>query len=442
MHTETNLGDGGPIWIKSENAVPADLCAHLAKYIDDEVFSVAGTGLQPLSTVDSNDVDVVRQVWEHTQALVPTSFEGCALVGPHPTVRLLQYTALLHDASPDMHHPAHADTPLASPGGSVRFYGIGGTHGQPNVDVHPSQGMMLIFDHRVHHRAAAVTSGTKHVVKLSVLYALQPDIPFSTNQVSVTKADQDVRVAFSICRRVAAVFSRGPLAQHTFEFVGTKEDEFLALVRRAESEKERVALEGARGQLLDFILLHDLTSWPKQLVGRAFMVMIAALVDPRFKLRAYQAFKVATQLHNDERCLLLGETLIKDASDPDPNVRLAAIDAFFCLFDFDEECRGQVIAHAIRCDPSPFVRLRALQGLVDLAEDVGKHEAIEGRAESAAALWDRYGDSLLQAASPVPSTQAEARECDEIAAKALAIRAIALLSPLKEKHSHDFSLLD
>merc|ERR1719428_862905 len=103
-------------------------------------------------------------------------------------------------------------------------------------------------------------------------------------------------------------------------------------------------------------------------MARALMPMMLSLNSPCLKLRAYQAFNVTTQLHDDERCILLGETLIKDSCDPDPDVRLAAITAAFQLMH-SEECRASIVVGAVTRDPCLHVRLRALEGLVALAKD-------------------------------------------------------------------------
>merc|ERR1711933_350191 len=120
-----------------------------------------------------------------------------------------------------------------------------------------------------------------------------------------------------------------------------------------------------------------------------------AFNTPRLKLRAYQALNRVTQLHDHELCLLLGETFIKDSRDNDPTIRMAALNASLSNVTASwgeqrEECRGSIIEPLIRNDKCPCVRLRALSGLLAIAEEVDKDEIADRRAESARKLLDIY----------------------------------------------------
>jgi hypothetical protein len=291
-------------------------------------------------------------------------------------------------------------------------------------------GTVLIFDHRVRHCSAMVTCGIKRLVKFSVLYASVAEDASPTGQLSVTDADRDVRLPFRMaalsavrgvaekCTSIAhgTFMAHPPLATRTLDFVGTKKDEFNALVKRADSKTDSETQTAAREQLLDFIVQHDLSSWPREVVGRAFMAMTMALNDSRLKLWAYQAFDAATQLHEDERCVLLGETLIKDSRDQDAHVRLAAINASFKLFP-DETCRESIVKHAITHDSSSSVRARALEGLVALSEKAARYETAALRSEASHVLLKYYEEDLRRVAA-----------LDDTVDAALAIQAMTLLS--------------
>jgi len=146
---------------------------------------------------------------------------------------------------------------------------------------------------------------------------------------------------------------------------------------------------------------------PTVMVSRAFMPMTMALNSSHLKLKAYRAFDTARLLHEDERCILLGEVLAKDATDPDPNVRLAAVNALFSTLTqaWDETCRGDVVVRVIRHDPHPGVRLRALEGLMSLAEDVYNGDAIQERAQLADELLGLYENVLQQLETLMPDSK-------------------------------------
>lgn len=118
--------------------------------------------------------------WDHL-------LEGRTLVGPHPSMRFLEYVpGELSD------HPLHADTPLLESGSCsdltvlvylTDFQGgeleLEEVEGEATVTIQPKAGMVVVFPHRSLHRAKAVKNGTKQVLKLSVLY--EPEVRDSKN---------------------------------------------------------------------------------------------------------------------------------------------------------------------------------------------------------------------------------------------------------------------
>lgn len=93
----------------------------------------------------------------------------------------------------DSDHPLHADTPLLDPAGSgssditvlvylTDFQGgeLELEEGEAKVTIQPTEGMVVVFPHRLLHRAKALKHGTKQVLKLSVLYE-EPEVRDSNN---------------------------------------------------------------------------------------------------------------------------------------------------------------------------------------------------------------------------------------------------------------------
>ena len=84
-------------------------------------------------------------------------------------------------------------------------------------------------------------------------------------------------------------------------------------------------------ELLDFILAYDTEELQDILSSSAFIPMSIALSHPGLKLKAYRAWQAARALHNDEKCVLLGETMLKDTTHQNPEVRLACVETYFLL---------------------------------------------------------------------------------------------------------------
>ena len=167
--------------------------------------------------------------------------------------------------------------------------------------------------------------------------------------------------------------------------------------------------------------LHDV-------LNSAFMPMTVALSNPSLKLKAYRAWEAARSLHGDEKCVLLGETLLKDIADPNPQVRLACVGAYFSLIPNDnEDLRSDAIKKVLAGEEDPAVRRRALQGVADLVSSVKAREVEQAEeAEDAHALqrlsvlWESYAETLTKisvSSSPDP----------------LAIRALAELSAMRQE---------
>ena len=116
------------------------------------------------------------------------------------------------------------------------------------------------------------------------------------------------------------------------------------------------------------MISYDTKQLQDVLLASAFVPMTVALSMPGLKLKAYQAFEAAQALHGDERCVLLGETLLKDVTHSDPQIRLAAVGAYFLLLPHGhEDLRCRAINIVLAQDEDPAVRRRALQGIAELA---------------------------------------------------------------------------
>lgn len=267
------------------------------------------------------------------------------------------------------------------PGGHLRFVDDG-------VDVEPREGTVVIFDHGLLHQAAAVLSGCKQVVKLSVLW------PF----VLAARA-----VARGFCVASAEVcdfISRPALVERTLGFVGTKRQELSRLVADAGSgPQDARRLE----ELLDFVLAYDTEDLGDILGGRGFMSMTMALATPALRLKAYKAWEAARCLHGDEKCVLLAETLLKDTSDPDPEVRLASVGSYFFLIPKEhEEVRSQAITKVLEQEEDCAVRHRAVQGIANLVQ--AAKQSSEERSANLATLRQSYAETLRKIASSASSS--------------------------------------
>ncbi|CAK8989541.1 Fe2OG dioxygenase domain-containing protein [Durusdinium trenchii] len=391
--------------------LPTNLCAELRELRPAAVASQRGAA----TVKDVSCPEMLLKLWSSLQSHVPKVFEGRTLVGPHPTLRFLEYQGSHAQHEPgEMSHPVHADTPLQDSGlhssitvlvylnsdfegGSLRFFEDGS-----ELDVFPKEGMVVIFPHKVLHRAAVVVSGTKWVLKLSVLYT-NPKItsePSSIPTISLRQADMEERLPFIMAARSATngsilpeaqagYFARDALWKHTLSMVGTKEDAFRSLVEDAKDAKD-----GAVEPLLDFILQHDVSSWSQELLALAFLPMTKALTSPlkSLKLKAYKAFDMATPLHNHDLCILLGETLMHDFDSTCLEIRVAALHAWLTLMSA-EQCRAKVLSSALT-DPEPQLRLTALRDLVALVSKDSQTDALrESYADALRGFVQTFSDS-------------------------------------------------
>ena len=118
---------------------------------------------------------------------------GWRLVGPHPSMRYLEYVAPTSDHMDD--HPVHADTPLLGAGacsyitvlvylnsdfegGELCFLPEGEALKAAPM-ILPYEGLVVIFPHHFLHQAKAVRQGTKQLLKISVLYSSDGDFASS-----------------------------------------------------------------------------------------------------------------------------------------------------------------------------------------------------------------------------------------------------------------------
>ena len=217
--------------------------------------------------------------------------------------------------------------------------------------------------------------------------------------------------------RQAGYFGRAALWKKTLSMVGTKNDEFRALVEEAKNPKKEKAVEA----LMDFLVKHDVSDWSSELLVTAFFPLTTALQSDKFKLKAYRALDAATPLHDHELCVLLGETLMRDFESKILETREAALHAWLTLKS-SEESRAQVVSKAL-VDPEPSVRLICLKGLVKLLE----------AAELDLELQFFYAD-LLQSFLQRGTTQANDTEVS------LAIQALSKLNLPTKSDWRDFCL--
>ena len=97
-------------------------------------------------------------------------------------MRFLEYVA---PESAEEDHPLHADTPLQDAGSCsyvtvLVYLNADFEGGELQFDSHlirPKEGLLLVFPHRLLHKALALKRGTKQVLKLSVLYAEDLHLP-------------------------------------------------------------------------------------------------------------------------------------------------------------------------------------------------------------------------------------------------------------------------
>ena len=173
-------------------------------------------------------------------------------------------------------------------------------------------------------------------------------------------------------------------------------------------------------ELLDFVLAYDTEDLGDILGGSGFMAMTMALATPGLRLKAYRAWEAARFLHGDEKCVLLGETLLKDTSDPDPEVRLACVGSYFFLIPSQhEELRCQAINKVLVQEEDPAVRHRAVQGIANLVHAAKQVAEGEERSARLATLRESYAETLSKIAAAQASSSFET---------SLALRALAELA--------------
>jgi len=120
-------------------------------------------------------LDSLRDRMSGTEPAFPAIFQGGALVGANPRLRIYRYR-------PGQRHGAHWDTEVELDGGKTRsrltlvvylnddFTGGETRFGELEVSVEAQPGRALLFQHRLLHEACAVERGTKYVLRTDVLY--------------------------------------------------------------------------------------------------------------------------------------------------------------------------------------------------------------------------------------------------------------------------------
>ena len=144
-------------------------------------------------------------------------------------MRFIEYQA----SSSSSGYLIHADTPLQDAGmyssitvlvylnsdfegGSLRFLDQ-----DSHLDVFPKEGLVVLFPHKLLHQAAAVTSGSKQLLKLSVLYSARPQ----RSTISPLQADMEERLPFHMASTSATKGSLSEAKAHIckwFKYVEIK----------------------------------------------------------------------------------------------------------------------------------------------------------------------------------------------------------------------------
>jgi len=360
-----------------------------------EISSELCCELRSLGATEVLDVQVLLKLWSHVQHLVPRTFQGWRLVGPHPSMRYLEYVAPTSDHMDD--HPVHADTPLLGAGtcsyitvlvylnsdfegGELCFLPEGEALKAAPM-ILPYEGLVVIFPHHFLHQAKAVRQGTKQLLKISVLYSSDGDFASSDRE------NMEEPVPF-----VAAPENLETAGRNE----GSDKDDLISLIQTAKRLSTADSLEA----FLDFVLQHDVNneSWAFELFTNAFMLFAHALTlqNEKLKMKAYQALDLTKVLHGHELCVLLGETLMRDFTEgPSTALRLAALHATLTLIQ-TEECQRDVLLKALK-DPEPTIRLRALEGLV-LLLDASREGVTEGKGNRPKEVYEASLKRLMSTA--------------------------------------------
>ena len=177
---------------------------------------------------------------------------------------------------------------------------------------------------------------------------------------------------------------------------GRDKDDLIFLIQTAKRLSTADSLEA----FLDFVLQHDVNneSWAFELFTNAFMLFAHALTlqNEKLKMKAYQALDLTKVLHGHELCVLLGETLMRDFTEgPSTALRLAALHATLTLIQ-TEECQRDVLLKALK-DPEPTIRLRALEGLV-LLLDASREGVTEGKGNRPKEVYEASLKRLMSTA--------------------------------------------
>jgi len=173
-----------------ENVFTPAECDKWIKLSHDNGYAKAlintGDGYELDLTVRNNDrsivddVDLALCLWDRIKPFIPNDFMGKKLLGINPRLRFLKYTG-------GEYFKPHYDGSYVAPNGStslitVQLYLKGDCTGgatrflldQMNateyVDVEPTAGRVLVFEHDIYHEGCTVVDGIKYTVRTDIMY--------------------------------------------------------------------------------------------------------------------------------------------------------------------------------------------------------------------------------------------------------------------------------
>lgn len=168
-----------------EDFLPADRCAELIRHAEEVGFAAAtinsagGTEMRPdlrnNTRVIEDDVALAASLFERIRPHVPaTMYRDAAVVGVNERFRYYRYhpgQRFVRHFDGSFRRNAKEESALtfmiylndAAEGGATRFLDL-------DLEVVPRRGTALLFQHRLLHEGAEVTSGVKYVLRTDVMY--------------------------------------------------------------------------------------------------------------------------------------------------------------------------------------------------------------------------------------------------------------------------------
>ncbi|KAN0029876.1 hypothetical protein ACTA71_008013 [Dictyostelium dimigraforme] len=179
--------------ITIENVFTKEECEELIKLSEEKGFEPAlvniGNGQQELMRdVRNNDRCIIdteelsNKIFERIKEFIPQDFKGHKVVSLNERLRFLRYYpgqefkahfdgSYERTEGPKAGERSHITCQLylnnVEKGGETTFF-VGPN--QEEVQVNPSIGMVILFQHRILHEGSPVVSGVKYVIRTDVMY--------------------------------------------------------------------------------------------------------------------------------------------------------------------------------------------------------------------------------------------------------------------------------